>query len=111
MLRVLPLMRSSAVTLPVYVVFAGFLAHTAHGQEPNPVSVLLSQNQYNLKADGSRFLLDEAQRASFFLLGELHGENEIPAMIRDLWPSLWKTGYRHVAAELSPWAAGMLEFA
>jgi hypothetical protein len=43
-----------------------------------------------------------------FLLGELHGETEIPALLRDLWPQLWRVGYRHVAAEISPWAAERL---
>jgi hypothetical protein len=44
------------------------------------------------------------------LQGELHGENEIPALLRDLWPAMWQGGYRHIAAELSPWAANQLEF-
>ena len=50
-------MRSAFVRLPVFVVFAGVVANTAHGQEPDTVSTSLSQNQYNLKADGSNFLL------------------------------------------------------
>jgi len=45
----------------------------------------------------------------FFLLGELHGETEIPALLQDLWPQLWKAGYRHVGAEVSPWVAAHLE--
>src|SRR5262249_46218741 len=44
------------------------------------------------------------------LLGELHGENEIPSLIRSIWPSMWEAGYRHVGAEISPWAANRLEF-
>jgi hypothetical protein len=44
------------------------------------------------------------------MLGELHGENEIPALIRDMWPVMWEAGYRHIAAEVSPWAANRLEF-
>jgi hypothetical protein len=43
------------------------------------------------------------------MLGELHGENEIPELIRNLWPAMWEAGYRHVAAEVSPWAANQLE--
>lgn len=54
-------------------------------------------------------LLTESRQHDFFLLGELHGENEIPALLRDLWPQLWQAGYRHVAAEISPWAAEHLE--
>jgi hypothetical protein len=67
------------------------------------------QKQYDLAAEGRRFLLDEATRARFFMLGELHGENEIPALIRGLWPEMWAGGYRHMAAEVSPWAANELE--
>lgn len=67
-------------------------------------------HQYDLAKSGRTFLLEEAGRVSFFLLGELHGTNQIPALIRALWPSLWEKGYRHVAAEVSPWAAARLEF-
>jgi hypothetical protein len=67
-------------------------------------------HEYDLRTGGRAFLLDEAGKASFFLLGEMHGENEIPALIRVLWPALWEKGYRHVAAEVSPWAAERLEF-
>lgn len=68
----------------------------------------LQQHQYDLSTGGKVFLLNEARNASFFLLGELHGENEIPALLRELWPAMWKDGYRHIAAELSPWAANHL---
>jgi hypothetical protein len=80
------------------------------GQVAESVSVPLPLTQYDLSGDGRSFLLDEASRASFFMLGELHGENEIPALVRSLWPSMWETGYRYVAAEISPWAANRLEF-
>ncbi|HEU5021375.1 MAG TPA: hypothetical protein VFT60_05775 [Bryobacteraceae bacterium] len=65
--------------------------------------------QYNLNSDGRAFLLNEARTASFFLLGELHGENEIPALLHALWPEMSRAGYAHVAAEVSPWAAGELQ--
>jgi len=69
------------------------------------------QNQYDLANSGRDFLLKEARNASFFLLGELHGENEIPALLKELWPQMSQDGYRYIAAELSPWAATQLEFA
>ena len=69
----------------------------------------VERHQYDLSGSGKVFLSDEARRASFFLLGELHGENEIPALLRDLWPGMWRNGYRYIAAELSPWAANQLE--
>jgi hypothetical protein len=40
----------------------------------------------------------------------LHGENEIPALLRELWPQMRQSGYRYIAAELSPWSANQLEF-
>ena len=87
-----------------------FGAVSSAGQVVETVSPPLQPTQYDLATDGRAFLLKEAANASFFMLGELHGENEIPALIRALWPSMWETGYRHVAAEVSPWAANRLEF-
>jgi hypothetical protein len=88
----------------------GFGASVAVGQVVDTVSGPLRQHQYDLSTDGRAFLLKEAASASFFLLGELHGEKEIPALIRGIWPSLWQSGYRYIAAEVSPWAANQLEF-
>lgn len=62
-----------------------------------------------LHTGGEALLLNEAQSHQYFLLGELHGETQIPELISDLWPSLWQDGYRHVAAEVSPWAASHLQ--
>jgi hypothetical protein len=71
---------------------------------------VLNSNQYDLEVAGRAFLLDEARSNDYFLLGELHGENEIPALMDSLWPEMWKAGYRHIGAEISPWAAYQLEF-
>ncbi|MDT7815899.1 MAG: hypothetical protein QOJ42_5815 [Acidobacteriaceae bacterium] len=54
-----------------------------------------------LHASGEAVLLEEASEHQYFLLGELHGENEVPNLLSDLWPALWRAGYRHVAAEVS----------
>jgi len=62
-----------------------------------------------LQGAGEALMVTEARRHDFFMLGELHGEVEIPALLRDLWPQLWPAGYRHVGAEVSPWAAEHLE--
>ena len=35
----------------------------------------LLQQQYELASDGRALLVKEAEKASFFMLGELHGEN------------------------------------
>lgn len=78
---------------------------------PDPIATQLRKQQYDLSTNGKAFLLNEARQTSFFLFGELHGENEIPALLLDLWPQMWRDGYRNIAAELSPWAAHQLEFA
>jgi hypothetical protein len=73
------------------------------------IAEVLASHQYDLNGTGRDFLLHEAASADFFLLGELHGDNQIPALLRTIWPEMWKQGYRHIAAELSPWAAQELE--
>lgn len=89
-----------------------FVGFAAAQQEKSDKSVRadLEQYQYDLLTDGKVFLSDRARSASFFLLGELHGENEIPSLLRALWPEMWRDGYRYIAAEMSPWAANQLEF-
>jgi hypothetical protein len=62
-----------------------------------------------MEREGRSFLLNEAKTSQFFLLGELHGDKEIPALLRALWPEMWREGYRFIAAEVSPWAAHELE--
>jgi hypothetical protein len=69
----------------------------------------LATHAVPLHGAGKERLLAEARDHDFFLLGELHGETEIPALLRDLWPELWRIGYHHVAVEVSPWAAEHLE--
>jgi hypothetical protein len=87
-----------------------FSASLVTGQRSDAISGALGDNQYDLATDGRTFLLKEAGIATFFMLGELHGDNETPTLIRSLWPEMWRLGYRHIAAELSPWAATRLEF-
>jgi hypothetical protein len=95
--------------IPVFVMLS-FCGAFASGQVVESVSLPLQQTQYDLSTEGRAFLLKEAARASFFMLGELHGENEIPSLMRGMWPSLWEAGYHNIAAEVSPWAANRLEF-
>lgn len=98
----------SILCLSIVAVAAPVVSQESLGDDP--IRTALTSHQYDLEADGSRFLLDEAKNNDFFLLGELHGDNEIPALLRVLWPVMWKQGYRHIAAEVSPWAAHQLEF-
>jgi len=78
-------------------------------QPDDGILAVLTRHQYNMQDNGLKFVIDEAQNNDYFLLGELHGDNEIPALLRTLWPAMWKAGYRSVAAEVSPWAANQLE--
>jgi len=85
-----------------------FSALSASGQ--SGISDILKANEYDLPNAGKTFILKEAHNASFLLLGELHGEKEIPDLIYSLWAGLQKNGFNHIAAEISPWAARKLEF-
>ncbi len=63
----------------------------AQAQTAQPDSAVLAalvSHQYNLDSAGQDFLVHEAERHDFFLLGELHGDNEIPALLTKLWPGL-----------------------
>ncbi len=71
---------------------------------------ILNQYQYDIAKEGQEFLLSESERSSFFLLGELHGEQDLPQLLYSLWPKMNAHGYSHVIAELSPWSADKLEF-
>jgi hypothetical protein len=104
----------SRITLLCLFISASLCPAAVQGQQPPPddaITSALAAHQYDLDGNGRDFLLKEARSNDFFLFGELHGENEVPALLRALWPAMWKDGYRHVAAELSPWAADQLELA
>src|SRR5256885_1802141 len=88
--------------LGIVVVAAPVVAQVPQGDDP--ILTALTKHQQDLETDGLKFLLDEASKNDFFLLGEVHGDNEIPKLLRMLWPVMWKQGYRHIAAEVSPWA-------
>ena len=86
-------------------------ASLLQAQTPTEASLRneLKEHAAPLHTAGQALLLREAASHQYFLLGELHGENEIPVLLSELWPELWKDGYRHVAAEVSPWAATHLQ--
>lgn len=98
--------------LPVLLLLLASL--TARSQDPAPpenIFSTLDTHAYGLQNEGRTFLLSEAQKNNYFLLGELHGDNEIPALLRALWPEMNRSGYRYIAAEISPWTADQLEAA
>lgn len=98
-------------TLKVFaisIIIQLFLLSAANSQAVT--EELLQKYQYDLATEGQEFLLNESQHASFFLLGELHGAQEIPQLLYLLWPKMNAHGYGHIVAEISPWSAAKLEF-
>jgi hypothetical protein len=100
------------LTILCFVCCAAPLQSQSIGSGDNDrLAVQLKSHQFDLSTEGKTFLLEESRQASFFLIGELHGDREIPDLLEKLWPSMWQLDYRHIATELSPWAADQLEFA
>jgi len=79
------------------------------GQPTDPIGEQLQAHEFNLEFDGKAFLIDEAGRASFLLVGGLHGDRETPALLQALASGVGKFGYQHTAVEMSPWAAAQME--
>jgi hypothetical protein len=100
---------SAIFGLGVVVAVSTAIVHGVTNQAKDRILTVLASHQYDMENEGRNFLLNEAKNNHFFLLGELHGDKEIPALVRVLWPEMWRQGYRHIAAEVSPWAAHQLE--
>jgi hypothetical protein len=79
-----------------------------YGQTADPISERLSRAQKDLTTEGRKFLVQEGSRASFFLVGGLHGDNETQRLVQDMAQALEPFGYRYTAVEMSPWAANRL---
>ncbi|HWM90085.1 MAG TPA: hypothetical protein VN493_04905 [Thermoanaerobaculia bacterium] len=58
---------------------------------------------------GWDLLVREGQASRFFLVGEEHGVAEIPVVVRELFRALQPAGYRHLAIEISPSMAEVLD--
>ena len=65
-------------------------------EKDGDIQAALTIHQLGSETDGLTFLAHQADNNDFFLLGELHGDNQIPALLRTLWPLLWKLGYRQI---------------
>jgi hypothetical protein len=60
----------------------------ASGQSTDRIASLLTEHQLDLAESGRRFLVTEASRASFVLIGGLHGDNETQALLEPLTEGL-----------------------
>jgi hypothetical protein len=58
---------------------------------------------------GWDLLVKEGQASQFFLVGEEHGVAETPTVVRELFRALQPAGYRHLALEISPPMATVLD--
>jgi hypothetical protein len=96
-----------AISLSLFLISGALLASPVVTEDA--IRTTLAAHAVPLHGAGEARLLVEARSHDFFLLGELHGEHEIPELMKDLWPQLWAAGYRHVAGELSPWAVEHLD--
>lgn len=90
---------------------AGLVLAIAAGtpQGSDSITEQLQTHQLNLETEGKAFLIDEAGRASFLLVGGMHGDRETPALVQALATGVAKFGYQHTAVEMSPWSAALME--
>jgi hypothetical protein len=56
-------------------------------------------------------LIEEGRKARFFLLGEEHGLQQVPALVGTVLPALKDAGYARLGLEVSPPGAGALDTA
>lgn len=75
-----------------------------------------AENRYAVSYENGAFsgpgwerLVEEGKKSRFFLVGEEHGVAEIPAVVRELFRALQPAGYRHLAIEISPPMARVLD--
>lgn len=68
------------------------------------VERLLAEAQFDLAQEGTQFLREQVQRASFVMLGGLYGDNESQDLLLSL-QGYMGAGPLLVIKEMSPWAA------
>lgn len=95
--------------LSIVLALSGAVLGRGSDRDGDEVARALDTHQYDMSDKGRSFLAEEARNSQFFVLGELHGDKEIPALLRALWPEMWNEGFRYIGAEVSPWAAHQLE--
>lgn len=99
------LFAASTVAFPAPLLMRGQSFVLPAQSASDEIGKAADDSAFDLASEGFDFLTREARDHDFFLLGELHGDNEVPNLLTRIWPVLWASRYRHVAAEMSPWAA------
>jgi hypothetical protein len=77
------------------------------GQTTPEIARIVANNQYDLSSTGQQFLQQQANKASFVLVGGLHGDNETQMLLNVVMNGL-ADGPRLIITEMSPWAANRL---
>ncbi len=80
-------------------------------QSTSVLDSILTENKYTftiengiIKGEGLSFLKKEANSSQFFMVGELHGNQETPAFISALLSPLKEEGYGYLALEIGPYS-------
>lgn len=63
-----------------------------------------SINDNQIIGNGKRFLQQEATSSQFFMIGELHGNNETPIFSKAILNLLQSYNYKHFAIEVGPYS-------
>lgn len=77
---------------------------------------VLQKNKYpvelaggELKGQGGQWLLEQSKEATVVTVGEIHGTQEIPALVKALIGDLQEADeFEYLALEVSPWTAGQM---
>jgi hypothetical protein len=85
-------------------------------ESPSPLTDTLRAHRYpidvqnnRLEGPGGDWLIRHASEASIITLGEMHGTQEIPALMDALFAALQAAGeLDHLALEVSPWTARLM---
>lgn len=117
---------SIRTTLSLFSTFAllliGLTSVPAHAQKPDSASqqqavratfdslvtahsYALTLHEGDLRGQGVEWLVDRAQSAHHFMIGERHGTAEIPAFAGALYERLEPVGYEYAALEIGPFGA------
>ncbi|PAU95786.1 hypothetical protein CK503_01625 [Aliifodinibius salipaludis] len=67
----------------------------------------LSLENGKLKGGGGEWLIKQSQNASVVTIGEMHGTQEVPALVQSMIQSMGQEKkFDHMVLEASPWTAG-----
>lgn len=74
----------------------------AYGQEPQlkPFAYLIDEQEGEYSGPGYDWILSKAVDKQFLVFGEVHGVEDVPTLIEQLYEKLHAEGYRHLVLEI-----------